>query len=138
MQVRASVPEADAGRLATGQAATATLPGRAGAALTATVVQVDPVGTSDGTLVTFGARLAFETAPDDLRVGQSAALRVTIASRPDALRVPSSAVRADGSVLVRTIAGDRPTQVAMGLRGDAYTEITAGLIDGQQVVTASS
>ncbi|HEV7711827.1 MAG TPA: efflux RND transporter periplasmic adaptor subunit [Asanoa sp.] len=138
MQVRASVPEADAGRLAVGQAATVTLPDRPGTPLDATVVQVDPVGTSDGTLVVFGARLAFAKAPTDLLVGQTAAVRVTIATRPDALRVPSAAVRADGSVLVRTPSGDRATQVEVGLRGDSYTEITAGLIDGQEIVTASS
>jgi RND family efflux transporter MFP subunit len=138
MQVKASVPEADAGRLEVGQAATVTLPDRPGTPLDATVVQVDPVGTSDGTLVLFGARLAFAKAPTDLLVGQTAAVRVTIATRPDALRVPSTAVRADGSVLVRTPGGDRPTQVEVGLRGDAYTEITAGLIDGQEIVTASS
>ncbi|MEV0720526.1 HlyD family efflux transporter periplasmic adaptor subunit, partial [Asanoa sp. NPDC050611] len=138
MQIEAAFPEADAGRLATGQAATVTLPDRPGTPLHATVVQVDPVGTSDGTLVTFSARLAFEQAPGDLLVGQSAAVRVTIASRPNSLRVPSTAVRADGSVLVRTAAGDARTQVQVGLRGDAYTEIMAGLIDGQEIVTASS
>ncbi|HTF08317.1 MAG TPA: hypothetical protein VK659_09120 [Asanoa sp.] len=65
-------------------------------------------------------------------------MRVTIATRPDALRVPSTAVREDGSVLVRTPSGDHATQVEVGLFGDAYTEITAGLIDGQEIVTASS
>ncbi|GAA1882652.1 efflux RND transporter periplasmic adaptor subunit [Asanoa iriomotensis] len=138
MQVTATFPEADAGRLAAGQTATVTLADRADAPLTANVVQVDPVGTTDGSLVVFGAQLAFEQAPQDVLVGQSAAVRVTVASRSDVLRVPSTAVRADDTVLVRDGAGDRATQVAVGLRGDAYTEITGGLIDGQEIVTASS
>ncbi|MEV7628553.1 HlyD family efflux transporter periplasmic adaptor subunit [Actinoplanes sp. NPDC089786] len=132
MEISADFPEADAGRLAVKQRATVTLAGPSEEAA-ATVVQVDPVGTDDGTMVRYGVVLAFEKAPADLLIGRRAALRVTTGSADDALRVPSTAVH--------DVAGDRGTvlrggarvAVGVGLRGDAYTEITSGLTEGDVV-----
>lgn len=132
MEISADFPEADAGRLAVKQRATVTLAGPSEEAA-ATVVQVDPVGTDDGTMVRYGVVLAFEKAPADLLIGQRAALRVTTGSAGDALRVPSTAVH--------DVAGDRGTvlrggarvAVGVGLRGDTYTEITSGLTEGDVV-----
>ncbi|GGL16666.1 efflux RND transporter periplasmic adaptor subunit [Mangrovihabitans endophyticus] len=135
MQVSAAFPEADADRLAVRQKATVTLTaaGADAAALGATVVQVDPVGSSDGTMVRYGVVLSFTQAPEDLLVGQSAAVRVTTGEKSGVLRVPSAAVHDvtgdRGTVLC---AGAR-TQVGVGLRGDRYTEITSGLAEGATV-----
>ncbi|GAA2482584.1 efflux RND transporter periplasmic adaptor subunit [Winogradskya humida] len=134
MQVSADFPEADADRLAVRQKATIGLADRAGDTLGATVVQVDPIGTSDGTLVRYGVVLSFDDAPKDLLVGQSASVRVTTGSAQDVLRVPSTAVH--------DVAGDSGTvlrdgaqvKVVIGLRGDQYTEIKSGLTEGEAVV----
>ncbi len=135
MEVAASFPEADAGRLAVGQAATVTLADRVGEEFPATVVQVDPLGVPDGTLVTYGVRLAFTHQPAELLSGQSAAVEVRTASVASALRVPSTAVHdaGNGKGIVRTADG-RSVQVGVGLRGDPYTQITAGITEGQKVV----
>ncbi|GGN07180.1 HlyD family secretion protein [Actinoplanes campanulatus] len=133
MQISADFPEADADRLAVAQKAVITLADRAGETFDATVVQVDPVGTSDGTLTRFGVVLSFDDAPDELLVGQSASVRVTTGSKDDVLRVPSTAVHdvsgEDGTVLRDGTA----TQVKLGLRGDQYTEIVSGLAVGDPV-----
>jgi HlyD family secretion protein len=134
MQISAAFPEADADRLAVRQQATATLADRAGKDFGATVVQVDPVGTNDGTMVRYGVLLSFDDAPEDLLVGQTANVRVTTGSAENVLRVPSTAVH--------DVAGDRGTvlrsgarvTVGIGLRGDQYTEITSGLAEGETVV----
>ncbi|GIF07390.1 hypothetical protein Asi03nite_49280 [Actinoplanes siamensis] len=137
MQVATDFPEADAGSLAAGQTATITLADHDDA-LTGKVVQVDPVGTPDGTLVRYGAVIAFADPPRDLLVGQSAQVAVRVGAARDVLRVPSTAVHdisgGSGTVLVR--AGDRSTArtVTVGLRGDRYTAVTAGLTSGEQVV----
>ncbi|GIE94966.1 efflux RND transporter periplasmic adaptor subunit [Paractinoplanes rishiriensis] len=134
MQVSANFPEADADRLAIGQKGAVTLADRPGEEFAATVVQVDPVGTSDGTMVRYGLLLAFDEAPEDLLVGQSAPVRVTTGAKSEVLRVPSTAVhdvRGDTGTVLRD--GARVT-VGVGLRGDRYTEITAGLRDGDLVV----
>jgi HlyD family secretion protein len=132
MQLSADFPEADAGRLAVRQKAMVTPAGSDGD-LTATVVRVDPAGTSDGTMVRYGLVAAFDKAPPGLLIGQRAALRVTTGSAADVLRVPSTAVHdvaGDQGTVLR--AGAR-TKVGVGLRGDAYTEIVSGLTEGDTV-----
>ncbi|MEO3748874.1 efflux RND transporter periplasmic adaptor subunit [Plantactinospora sp. B5E13] len=136
MQVAADVPEAYAGRLKIGQSATITLANRPDEEFTARVVRVDPVGAADGDLVRYGVVLAFETVPAELLVGQSANVRVRTGEVTGVLRVPSTAVRGDGTVMVRTAAGDQARAVEVGLRGDRYTEIKTGLVGGDEVVTA--
>jgi HlyD family secretion protein len=138
MQISADFPEADADRLAVGQPAVATLADRAGQSFKATVVQVDPVGTSDGTMVRYGVLLSFVDPPKDLLVGQSANVRVTTGAANAVLRVPSTAVHdvagTTGTVL-RTAGGvSTRVRVGVGLHGDQYTQITSGLTEGDTVV----
>ncbi|GAB2953792.1 hypothetical protein GCM10027280_47790 [Micromonospora polyrhachis] len=141
MAVAASFPEADAGQLVTGLAATVTLGDRPGEEFTARVTQVDPVGTVSGQMVRYGVLVNFDQVPTDVLVGQSANVRVKIKSVAGALRVPSSAVRlgtdpATATVLVRTPGGDEQRQVTVGQRGDQYLEVTFGLSEGDQIVAS--
>jgi HlyD family secretion protein len=141
MQISADFPEADADRLAVKQQATASLADRVGQSFKATVVQVDPIGTSDGTMVRYGVLLSFVDPPKDLLVGQSANVRVTTGAATDVLRVPSTAVHdvagTTGTVL-RPAGGaggaGSPVKVGVGLHGDQYTQITSGLTEGDVVV----
>ncbi|MFC0526883.1 efflux RND transporter periplasmic adaptor subunit [Phytohabitans kaempferiae] len=138
MQVSADFPEADAGHLAAGLSATVTLANRPGEEFAARVVRVSPVGAVDGDMVRYGAVFAFEEVPTDLLVGQSASIRVRTSEVTGVLRVPSTAVRGDGTVLVRTAAGDETRAVQVGLRGDQHTEIKSGLIEGDEIVIAGA
>jgi HlyD family secretion protein len=133
MQINADFPEADADRLAVRQKAVVTLADRAGKRFGATVVQVDPVGTDDGTMVRYGVLLSFDDAPKDLLVGQSAAVRVTTGSAAGVLRVPSTAVHDVAGDTGTVLRGGVPVTVGVGLRGDQYTEITSGLAEGEAV-----
>ncbi|MFI2667531.1 efflux RND transporter periplasmic adaptor subunit [Micromonospora carbonacea] len=136
MQVEARFPEADAVALALGQQATLTLPDRPDRTFAAAVVQVDPVGVSDGSLVRYGVVLSFTEAPQDLLVGQSAAVTVETAAVADAVRVPSTAVRdvADRTGTVRVGVEGAPRTVTVGLRGGRFTEVTSGLTVGELVL----
>ncbi|MGW0434321.1 efflux RND transporter periplasmic adaptor subunit [Micromonospora sp. NPDC003197] len=147
MAVSASFPEADAGHLVTGLAATVTLADRPGEEFTARVTQVDPVGTVSGQMVRYGVLVNFDQVPTDVLVGQSANVRVKIKSVSGVLRVPSSAVRTGtdptsstdpttGTVLVRTPGGDEQRQVTVGQRGDQYLEVTFGLSEGDEIVAS--
>jgi HlyD family secretion protein len=98
------------------------------------VVQVDPTGTSDGTMVRYGVLLSFVDAPEDLLVGQSAAVRVTTGSKGSVLRVPSTAVHDVAGTTGTVSKGGAAVPVGVGLRGDQYTEITSGLGEGDVVV----
>lgn len=132
MEISADFPEADAGRLEVRQKATVTLAGQSAEAA-ATVVQVDPAGTDDGTMVRYGVMLTFDKAPTGLLIGQRAALRVTTGAAEDVLRVPSAAVH-DVTGDTGTVLRDGvKVEVGVGLRGDTYTEITSGLAEGDVV-----
>ncbi|WP_285474061.1 efflux RND transporter periplasmic adaptor subunit [Actinoplanes sp. NBRC 101535] len=133
MQISADFPEADADRLEVTQKAVITLADRAGETFEATVVQVDPVGTSDGTLTRFGVVLSFDTAPEELLVGQSAAVRVTTGSKDDVIRVPSTAVHDVAGENGTVLKDGAETKVTIGLRGDQYTEVASGLAVGDVV-----
>ncbi|GGK00752.1 hypothetical protein GCM10010123_33320 [Pilimelia anulata] len=139
LQVATSFPEADAGRLATGQAASVTIPGIADP-VPATVTAVDPVGTTTNAVVTYGAVLGFARAPAGLLLGQSARVLVTAGAVRDAVRVPTGAVHdiAAGRGTVRVVAdgraSDRP--IGVGVQGDQYIEVTSGLAEGERVRTA--
>ena len=138
MRVSASFPEADAGSLAAGQTAAVTLADRVGERFPATVIQMDPVGVADGTLVTYGVVLNFTEQPSGLLTGQSAAVEVTTGSVAKTLRVPSTAVHdvAPGKGTVQVSSGGVITarRVFVGLRGGQYTQITSGLVEGELVI----
>jgi HlyD family secretion protein len=138
MQISADFPEADADHLAVKQSATATLANQPGKTFKATVVQVDPTGTSDGTMVRYGVLLSFVDAPKDLLVGQSANVLVTTGTVADTLRVPSTAVHdvagTSGTVLKSAGGTTSQVKVGLGLIGDQYTQITSGLAAGDVVV----
>jgi HlyD family secretion protein len=133
MQISAAYPEADADRLAVKQSGVITLADRPGESLKATVVQVDPTGTSDGTMVRYGVLLSFVDAPTDLLVGQSADVKVTTGAKADVLRVPGTAVHNLQGDTGTVLKGGVPAKVGVGLRGDQYVEITSGLTEGDQV-----
>ncbi|MFD0522815.1 efflux RND transporter periplasmic adaptor subunit [Paractinoplanes durhamensis] len=133
MQISAAFPEADADRLAVKQKGVVTLADRAGKEFKSTVVQVDPTGTSDGTMVTYGVLLSFDEAPEDLLVGQSASVKITTGSKTGVLRVPSTAVHNVQGDKGTVLKNGTQTEVGVGLRGDQYTEITTGLTEGDEV-----
>jgi HlyD family secretion protein len=134
MQISADFPEADADRLAVRQHGVITLADQVGKQFKATVVQVDPTGTSDGTMVRYGVLLAFDDAPEDLLVGQSASVKVTTGAKPEVLRVPSTAVHDVRGAAGTVLKDGAQVRVGVGLRGDQYTEITSGLAEGDTVV----
>jgi HlyD family secretion protein len=134
MQISADFPEADADHLEVTQKAVITLADRPDETFGATVVQVDPVGTSDGTLTRFGVVLSFDDAPDELLVGQSANVRVTTGSKEEVLRVPSTAVHDVSGDSGTVLSNGAEVQVTLGLRGDQYTEIVSGITEGDPVV----
>lgn len=81
-------------------------------------------------------------APDEIPrgvvAGMTADASITIARRPNVLRLPRALVRArsDGSAQVKMWADAEVESrtVKVGLRGDVYIEVLEGLTEGEQVV----
>jgi HlyD family secretion protein len=137
LTVRAEFSEADVGRIAVGQVASIALP-HVDTPVSGKVSQIDPAATTSNRLVRYGVTIAFDQVPADLLLGQSATVTVTTASVANVLYVTSAAVTdvegGNATVTVRTPTGDQTRAVTIGLRGDQYTEISSGLVEGDVVV----
>jgi multidrug efflux pump subunit AcrA (membrane-fusion protein) len=141
--VKAQFTEAEVPKLALGQHAKITLPNLADQEFTGTVTQIDPAGTISSKLVRYAALIAFDKLPETLLFGQTANVAVVTASSTDVVAVPVTALTdrngSTATVTVRTSSGTghRTTQrtVQVGLLGDVSAEITAGLSEGEEVLT---
>lgn len=76
--------------------------------------------------------------PPNLLAGYSADVEIILNSRSEAVRIPSEALMADGSVYLVDNASKRvkKEKITAGLANWKFTEITSGLQAGQQVVTS--
>lgn len=145
LSVVLDVDEVDLGELSVGQPAQVTLEAWPDERLESEVVSIAPAANSlavDNTIATFSVRLALPDTELPVRVGMTADARLQTAQREDVLLVPNRAIIADrqsGTYYVNLVeAGSngetaRRVEVTIGLRDAQYTEITAGLSEGDRV-----
>jgi HlyD family secretion protein len=93
MQVDANVDEADIGRIREGQKATFTVDSFRSQSFTGTVAQVRKAARVVQNVVTYNVVIAVDNADQKLLPGLTANVRIAIASRPSALKVPNVALR---------------------------------------------
>ena len=156
MQVSASVSESDIGGIATGQTTTFTVDAYPGEPFTGRVTQVRNAPVTVQNVVTYEVIVGVDNADLRLKPGMTANVTVVTATRDDALRVPTTALRfrpplpsghgaaaaADaaphGSRVWRLDGNGQPAPVAVsiGIADDRFTEITGGLAPGDRVVVA--
>ena len=135
-QAEADFAESDAASITAGQPAEVTFESLPGVRVAGTVLSVDPVARQGATnnLVTFAVRVSLNGDRQQLREGMTATLAVTTAIAEDVLAVPQSAITTVGKVSTVDVVGPdgviTPTPVTLGLRGEALTEITAGVRSG--------
>jgi HlyD family secretion protein len=136
--ITAHFTEADIASLKLKQSATVTIADGDAQEYPGTVTQIDPVGTVSGRLVKYGATVTFTDPPTTLLLGQTVNVIVTTSAVTGVIYVPSAAVTGvhgnEGTVTVRTSAGEATRPVELGLRGDLYTEIKSGLVEGDVVL----
>jgi HlyD family secretion protein len=144
VQLQATFSQNDMTNVHIGQDATITLTADPGKTYAGTVTHIDTNATSSTTnnaqLVKYGAMIAFDDLPSRVLIGQSGTVSVTTASATDTLYVPASAVRSgsNGTYTVQVRKGNTTVSrtVKIGVRGNAYIEITSGLAKGERVVTS--
>ena len=140
LQVTTLVAEADATKVKTGQQATITF-SATGVTAQGTVTTVDVQDTVSNNVVEYGVTVTLDQADASLRLGQTASVSITTATKSDVLNVPSAAVRTVGdisTVTVRKDGKDTTTVVQIGLVGDSATEIISGLSVGDAVVLTTT
>ena len=138
LRVNFSAPERLLGQLARGAVVAVTTTAYPDSALMGTVDIIEP----ELDPATRSARVVARLANPDrlLRPGMSATVAVTLASRENALTLPSEAVFIMGGQMMVYVVGPdstiSPRPVSLGLRLTDSVEILAGLAPGEQVVRA--
>jgi macrolide-specific efflux system membrane fusion protein len=137
LQISASFPEVDAIKLRTGQVATVTWAALSGARAAGRVTTIAPAATSQNNVNSYAVTVGPESLPDGARIGQTVTVTVTVAQVDGVVRVPAAGVRDNGqqhsSEVLRPDGRRESRAVEIGLQGDEFAEIRAGLAPGEQV-----
>jgi HlyD family secretion protein len=147
MQVKASIDEADIGRVHEGQEVRFRVDAHPDEEFRGTVEQVrlQPITTNN--VVTYDTLISVANPDQKLMPGMTATVSVVIQEKKNVLRVPAAALRYRPEnftergrfVFVKDPAGQpKATAVKVGLSDGAHTEILEGVSEGLQVVTGGA
>lgn len=139
LYVSAPMDEVDAPKIRPGQRARITLDAVSGQTFAGIIRRVAPYVTEvEKQARTVDVEAEFDTPPTQgLLVGYSADVEAIIARRANVLRVPTQAIRQDGTVLV--LGADNTLEsraLKTGLANWAFTEIVSGLNSGDRVLVS--
>jgi HlyD family secretion protein len=129
--------ETDAGRLAANQTTAFTFDAIPTLTISGHVLSISPSATVVSNVVDYYVSFVLNRTDPRLREGMTANASVTVAQADNAVRVPNAAVRTTGGTTMVTVLSKGqqvPTEVITGIVGDTYTEIKAGLNEGDVVV----
>lgn len=146
-----SLNEVDAVKVKQGDKATLTFDAIEGLQITGDVADVDLLGTVSQGVVTYNAKIVFDTQDTRVRSGMSMNASIIVSVAPDVLLAPNAAIKTQsGSHYVPTFGASVPrnangqvvsltapahTPVEIGESNDTSTIITSGLKEGDEVVT---
>ena len=129
--------ETDAARLAVNQTTAVTFDAIPGLTISGHVLGISPSATIVSNVVDYYVSFVLNRTDPRLRSGMTANAAVTVAQVDNAVRVPNAAVHTQGGTTMVTVLANGqqvPTEVVTGVVGDTYTEIKAGLNEGDRVV----
>ncbi|MDD4931083.1 MAG: HlyD family efflux transporter periplasmic adaptor subunit [Candidatus Colwellbacteria bacterium] len=147
-----SLNEVDIAKVKTGQKATLTFDAVDDLAITGEVAEVDAIGKTSQGVVSYSAKIAFDTQDDRIKSGMSVSVAIITEIKQDVLIVPSSAIKSQGGAsyiqIAEGIASDaildqngmtlaslpKKAAIETGLESDEYTEIISGINNGDVVV----
>jgi HlyD family secretion protein len=138
-----SVDEVDVAKLAAGQATSVTTDALPGTPLSGKVDRIAPAATVVGGVVNYAVRIVLDPSDAPLRSGMSATAEIVVAEVKNALLVPNWAIRRDrrtGQAYASLKVGDQLQEVEIetGLRGEAYTEVTGGVKEGDTAAVSTA
>jgi multidrug efflux pump subunit AcrA (membrane-fusion protein) len=133
--VTLSFNEIDAAKIKKGQKATLSFDAIDGLVLSGTVTDLDVVGTVSQGVVSYGAKISFDTNDARIKPGMTVSAAIIADSRDGVIVVPSSVIQSKGArTFVNTPAG--AVTVMTGLSSDDKTEIVSGLREGDQYIAS--
>lgn len=130
-----TVDEVDIAQLKVGQVVSVTLDALPDVQLSGRVDRLAPTANVVGGLVSYAVRLVLDPTEAPLRAGMSATAEIVVAEAAEVVLVPNWAIRRDrrtGQAYASLKVGEQLQEVPIetGLRGDSYTEVTAGVKEG--------
>jgi len=145
LEVVLSVDEIDVGNVQVGQEAIVTLETWPDEEIASAVTAIAPsAATTNSGIVSYDVHLSLKEYDLPVLVGMTANADLITANREDVLLVPNAALTADrenGTYtvnLIRTEADGSETitavTVEIGLRDNRYTQITSGIVDGDELL----
>jgi HlyD family secretion protein len=146
MQVKASIDEADIGRVKAGQRVNFRVDAHPDEEFHGTIEQVRLQPITNANVVTYDTLITVANPDEKLMPGMTATVSVVINEKKGVLRVPAAALRyrpegfAERGRFLFLKGEDgkpKPTSVKIGLSDGAYTEIAEGATEGAQVITGA-
>lgn len=137
--IKVQASEVDAPTIHAGQKATITMDAFTNKTFVGTVEQVDSVGTVTTGVVTYNVFVSFIAPLPEIKPGMSATVTIQTARKDNVITVPSSAIQnSNGQSVVQVLKNGQVTTVPVttGIISDSDTEITAGLSEGDNVITS--
>jgi HlyD family secretion protein len=134
--------EVDAAEVKVGQKATITFDAIDDLSITGEVAEVDVLGTVSQGVVTYDAKIAFDTQDERVKPGMSVSVTIITNVKQDALMVLNAAIKYQGDIQYVEVMSDDNSivyqQVEIGLSNDTQTEIISGLEEGDEVVSSQT
>jgi HlyD family secretion protein len=139
-RIQASVDEKNLGYLKLGQAARASADAYVDRPFDATLTFIAPA--VDAQRGTVDLKLRVDKAADTLRPDMTVSVEIITAQEPNAIKLPTDAVRRDASgtyyALVNRDGRAEKVGLTLGLRGIGSTQIIKGLVAGDRVITPTT
>lgn len=140
LQTKVNVSEIDVTSVEVGQKATLTLDAFPDKTFAGKVVAIDTNGSVSSGVTTYPVTIVFDSAAGHIYPNMAVSAVIITKVKNDVLLVPSAAVQtSNGDTSVRVMKNGQPQQVSVtvGDASDTQTEITAGVNEGDTVVTNS-
>ncbi len=148
-----TINEVDAAKVKEGQKATITFDAIEGLSITGEVAEIDTLGTVSQGVVTYKAKIVFDTQDDRVKSGMSISTSIITDMKSDILLVPNAAIKSSGDLIYVEMPNEEVSSVSnsgngiilnnvpkrqtiqVGLANDTSTEITEGLKEGDKIIT---
>lgn len=140
LMVTVAVNEVDIADVKAGQEATVTFDAAAGLAIGGTVRWVSPNALTSGNVRTYDVELDLDQQSPRLRPGMTSSADIVTLKIDDALLVPKTAVRVDGTAkyvtLVKADGSQEKREVTTGRSDETSVEILNGIEAGEKIATS--
>lgn len=138
MEIMVSVSESEINKIKVGQEVSAKLDAVDGKVYKGLVTRFDENGTITQGVVKFNMYIEITDPDENLKPGMTADVDITTNTLADVLSVPNTAVKPyqKGRAVRKLGEGNKIEYipVKIGVRGKEFTQITEGLVEGQQII----